>query len=124
MTQRRELPAIREELLDRFGPVPDEVESLMKVAELRALAGSAGVESVIRTSDAIVITLRNAVGGARAPLQRALGAATQVGNSQIQMPLRPMGDKWLAGLTRTLERLQVFMDNMRQLAATARSGQD
>ncbi len=124
MTQRRELPAIREELLDRFGPVPDEVESLMKVAELRALAGSAGVESVIRTSDAIVITLRNAVGGARAPLQRALGAATQVGNSQIQMPLRPMGDKWLARLTRTLERLQVFMDNMRQLAATARSGQD
>ena len=123
LTQRRELPEIREELLDRFGAIPDEVESLMKVAELRALAGSAGVESVIRTSDAIVISLRNAVGGAKAPLQRALGAATQVGNSQIQMPLRPLGDNWLARLTRTLERLQVFMDNMRQLAANARSEQ-
>ncbi len=123
LTQRRELPEIREELLDRFGAIPDEVESLMKVAELRAMAGSAGVESVIRTSDAIVISLRNAVGGAKAPLQRALGAATQVGNSQIQMPLRPLGDNWLARLTRTLERLQVFMDNMRQLAANARSEQ-
>ena len=123
LTQRRELPEIREELRDRFGPVPEEVESLMKVAELRALAGAAGVESVIRTSDAIVISLRNPVGGAKPPLQRALGNAAQVGNSQIQMQLRPLGDKWLARLTRTLERLQVFMDNMRQLAAIAQNGQ-
>ncbi len=122
LTQRRELPEIREELRDRFGPVPEEVESLMKVAEIRAIAGAAGVESVIRTSDSIVISLRNAVGGAKAPLQRALGPAAQVGNAQIQMALRPLGDQWLARLTRTLERLQVFMDNMRQLAADAHRG--
>ena len=93
------------------------MESLMKVAEIRALAGAAGAESVIRANDSIVISLRNAVGGAKAPLQRALGPAAQVGNAQIQMPLRPLGDQWLQRLTRTLERLQVFMDNMRQLAA-------
>ena len=122
LTQRRELPEIREELRDRFGPIPEEVESLIKVAEIRALAGASGVESVIRTSDSIVISLRNAVGGAKAPLQRALGPATQVGNAQIQMPLRPLGDKWLARLTRTLERLQVFTDNMRQLASNAQAG--
>ncbi len=122
LTQKRELPEIREELRDRFGPIPDEVENLMKVAEIRALAGASGVESVIRTSDAIVISLRNAVGGAKAPLQRALGPGTQVGNAQIQMPTRPLGEKWLARLTRTLERLQVFTDNMRQLAANAQAG--
>ena len=121
LTQRRELPEIREELRDRFGPVPEEVESLLKVAEIRALAGAAGVESVIRTSDSVVMSLRNSVGGARAPLQRALGPVAQVGNAQIQMQLRPLGDKWIARLTRTLERLQVFMDNMRQLAAVAQS---
>ena len=119
LTQRRELPEIREELLDRFGPVPEEVESLFRVAEIRALAWAAGVESVIRTSDSIVVSLRNSVGGAKAPLQRALGPVAQVGNSQIQMQLRPLGDKWLTRLTRTLERLQVFMDNMRQLSANA-----
>ncbi len=119
LTEKRELPEIREELRDRFGPVPEEVEALLKVAEIRAVAGAAGAESVIRASDAIVISLRNAVGGAKAPLQRALGPAAQVGNAQIQMPLRPLGDQWLTRLTRTLERLQVFMDNMRQLAADA-----
>ena len=119
LTERRELPEIREELRDRFGPVPDEVENLLKVAELRALASAAGAESVIRSSESIVISLRNPVGGAKAPLQRALGPAAQVGNARIQMPLRPLGDQWLARLTRTLERIQVFMDNMRQLAAEA-----
>ena len=119
LTERRELPEIREELRDRFGPVPEEVESLMKVSEIRALAGAAGAESVIRAGDSIVISLRNSVGGAKSPLQRALGPAAQVGNAQIQMPLRSLGDQWLQRLTRTLERLQVFMDNMRQLAADA-----
>ena len=116
LTERRELPEIREELRDRFGPIPEEVENLFKVSEIRAIAGAAGAESVIRSPESIVITLRNAVGGAKAPLQRALGPAAQVGNAQIQMALRPLGDQWLSRLTRTLERLQVFMDNMRQLA--------
>ncbi len=120
--ERRELPAIREELRDRFGPLPEEVENLLKVSEIRTIAGAGGAESVIRSSESIVITLRNAVGGARAPLQRALGPATQVGNAQIQMPLRPLGDQWLSRLTRTLERLQVFTENLRQLAVDAATG--
>ena len=122
LTERRELPEIREELRDRFGPVPDEVENLLKVSEIRAVSTAAGAESVIRGGESIVITLRDAVGGAKAPLQRALGPSAQVGNAQIQMPLRPLGDQWLQRLTRTLERMQVFMDNMRQLAADAQSG--
>ena len=119
LSERRELPEIREELRDRFGPIPEEVESLLKVSEIRAIASGAGAESVIRSSEAIVITLRGPVGGAKAPLQRALGPVAQVGNAQIQMPLRPMGDQWLSRLTRTLERLQVFTDNMRQMAVDA-----
>ena len=116
LSERRELPEIREELRDRFGPIPEEVESLLKVAEIRAVAGAAGAESVIHSGESIVITLRNAVGGAKAPLQRALGPSAQVGNAQIQMPLRPLGAEWLSRLSRTLERLRAFMDNMRQLA--------
>ena len=119
LSERRELPEIREELRDRFGPIPEEVENLFKVSEIRAIAGAAGAESVIRSTESIVITLKNAVGGAKSPLQRALGPAAQVGNAQIQMALRPLGDQWLSRLTRTLERLQVFMDNMRQLATDA-----
>ena len=119
LTERRELPDIREELRDRFGPIPEEVENLLTVSEVRAIAGNAGAESVIRGSESIVITLRNPVGGAKAPLQRALGPSAQVGNSQIHMALRPLGDQWLSRLTRTLERLLVFTENMRQLATDA-----
>ena len=119
LTERRELPDIREELRDRFGPVPEEVENLLTVSEIRAIAGNAGAESVIRNSESIVISLRSPVGGAKAPLQRALGPSAQVGNSQIHMALRPLGDQWLSRLTRTLERLLVFTENMRQLATDA-----
>ncbi len=122
LTERRELPEIREELRDRFGPIPEEVESLLKVAEIRAVSGAAGAESVIHSGESIVITLRNSVGGAKAPLQRALGPSAQVGNAQIQMALRPLGPEWMSRLTRTLERLRAFMDNMHQLAADAAAG--
>jgi transcription-repair coupling factor (superfamily II helicase) len=40
------ITAIREELTDRYGPVPDEVENLLAVARFRAHALAAGVTEV------------------------------------------------------------------------------
>ena len=40
---------IREELVDRFGPLPIEAEVLLEVAELRALAKSHGITEVVAT---------------------------------------------------------------------------
>ncbi|PKB71975.1 MAG: transcription-repair coupling factor [SAR202 cluster bacterium Io17-Chloro-G6] len=114
-----DIPEIREELRDRFGPVPEEVENLLTLAELRALAANVGVESVVQGSDAIVLSLRVPVGGARVPLQRALGPSVQVGNTQMQMPLRRLGDEWLSRLTRVLERFLAFQENLKALAASA-----
>ena len=119
MTRRDEAGEIRDDLRDRFGPLPEEVENLLAVAGLRALAAAAGAESVIQHSEAIVITLRVAVGGARAPLQRALGPAVQVGNAQLHLPLRRLGGEWQPRLTRTLERLKAFHDGLLQQLETA-----
>ena len=119
MTRRDEAAEIRDDLRDRFGPLPEEVENLLAVAGLRALAAAAGAESVIQHSEAIVITLRVAVGGARAPLQRALGPAVQVGNTQLHLPLRRLGNEWQQRLTRTLERLKAFHDGLLQQLETA-----
>ncbi len=121
LASRSDIPEIRDELRDRFGPLPDEVENLLVVADVRALAASAGVNSVIKGGDAIVLSLRVPVGGARVPLQRALGPSVQVGNNQIQMPLRRLGDEWLSRLTRVLERFHVFQENLKNLAAAAPS---
>jgi transcription-repair coupling factor (superfamily II helicase) len=113
------IPEIREELRDRFGPLPEEVENLLTLAALRALAADAGVESIVQGNDAIILALRTPVGGAKIPLQKALGPSVQVGNTQMQMPLRRLGDEWLSRLTRVLERFLAFQENLRQIAATA-----
>ena len=119
LADNEEIPEIRDELRDRFGPVPEEVENLLTLAGLRALAATVGVESVIQANDSIILALRVPVGGARVPLQKALGPSVQVGNTQMQMPLRRLGDEWLSRLTRVLERFYVFQENLKILAGSA-----
>ena len=116
---RREVPELREELRDRFGPLPQDVENLLQVAGLRALAGSLGILSITKSSDAIMLALDGPVGAARVPLQRALGPSANVGNQQIQLPLRRLGDQWLSRLTRILERYQAFRDSLQSMAGKA-----
>jgi transcription-repair coupling factor (superfamily II helicase) len=43
------LRQVREELLDRFGPMPEQAERLLTVAALRILAGRAGVTEIHMT---------------------------------------------------------------------------
>ena len=119
MTDADYIPEIRDELRDRFGPLPEEVENLLTLASLRALAADVGVESIVQGRDAIVLSLRTPVGGAKVPLQRALGPSVQVGNTQMQMPLRRLGDEWLSRLTRVLERFLVFQESLSALAGPA-----
>ena len=47
------------ELIDRFGPLPDEVETLLKVILVKALCRTANVEKVEAGPKGAVITLRN-----------------------------------------------------------------
>ena len=46
VVSREELDGVYSELLDRFGPVPDEVTSLLTLAEIRVLAASLFVSSI------------------------------------------------------------------------------
>ncbi len=116
ITERREVPELREELRDRFGPLPQEVENLLLLVDLRALAHAVGIESVVRSGDVIVVALREPVGGAKLPLQRALGPSVNVGNQQMTLATRQLGLQWLTRLTRVLERLQAFQERVRDLA--------
>ena len=115
--ERREVPKVREEMQDRFGPLPQEVENLLLLVDLRALAAQVGAESVVRSGDAINVTFRNPVGSARTPLQRALGPSVRVGNQQMNLPMRQLGDQWPSRLSLILERLQVFQERLQSLSA-------
>ncbi|MCH7606260.1 MAG: transcription-repair coupling factor [Chloroflexi bacterium] len=113
--ERREIDPFREELRDRFGPLPDEVENLLVLAQLRALACGLAIESILHSNDSIMVHLSAPVGGARLALQRALGPSVNVGNQQIQLSTRRLGDQWLSRLTRVLERFQAFQTNLNNL---------
>jgi transcription-repair coupling factor (superfamily II helicase) len=45
-TSARDVAAIRDELVDRYGPIPEQVENLLAVAEFRQLCRSVGVTEV------------------------------------------------------------------------------
>ena len=113
---RDEVPRLREELRDRFGPPPEETENLLQLAGLRALAGSVGIQSVVHNGESIVLSLGVPVGGARVPLEKALGPAARVGSQQIHLSIRQLGEHWLPRLTMVIERLQVFQASLRRLA--------
>src|SRR2546425_1838039 len=46
-----EIQAVREELRDRFGPLPDDAQRLLLVSELRALGARVGLEMVLVKGD-------------------------------------------------------------------------
>ncbi len=114
---RKEVGELREELRDRFGPLPQDTENLLILADLRALAGLAGIESVVHQGESINLALGVPVGGARVPLQKALGPAARVGNQQIQLSMRQMGENWMSRLTMVIQRFQAFQNSLRDLAA-------
>ncbi|MEO5808290.1 transcription-repair coupling factor [Devosia sp.] len=58
LTEIRDIDAAGAELIDRFGPLPEEVEALLKVILVKALCRVANVEKVDAGPKGAVITLR------------------------------------------------------------------
>src|SRR5690606_5367407 len=61
------------ELIDRFGPLPDEVEHLLKIVYIKALCRKANVEKVDAGPKGIVIGFRNSTFANPAGLIRYIG---------------------------------------------------
>ena len=53
------LADMREELIDRFGPLPEEVDNLLKTVEIKILCRRANIEKIDAGSKGIVIGFRN-----------------------------------------------------------------
>ncbi|HUV32384.1 MAG TPA: transcription-repair coupling factor, partial [Devosiaceae bacterium] len=54
-----DIDAFGAELIDRFGPLPDEVQSLLKIVLVKALCRAANIERVEAGPKGAVVTLRN-----------------------------------------------------------------
>jgi transcription-repair coupling factor (superfamily II helicase) len=105
-----EIAGVREELRDRFGPVPPEAERLLLVAELRALGAIAGVELILVHGDEARVQFRRDARPVLARLNAALDALQLAVDVRRTVPLalrmRRMGAEPLgAGLRRMLTAL-------------------
>ena len=54
-----EINDIREELIDRFGNIPSEVDNLIKTVEIKQLAKSANIERIEAGAKGFLITFHN-----------------------------------------------------------------
>jgi len=59
LTESAEINAFGAELIDRFGPLPEEVQHLLKIVLVKSLCRTANVEKVDAGPKGAVITLRN-----------------------------------------------------------------
>ena len=105
--QACEIQAVREELRDRFGPLPPEAERLLLVAELRALGAQAGLETVLIKGDEARLTFRRDAAPRLAGLQVALEAVQFEADVRRAVPLslrlRRLGGESIGpGLVRAL----------------------
>ena len=116
---RNETEDTREEFRDRFGPVPEAVENLLYLVDLKVLAAGASVESITQTGATATMVLQEQVGGARLALERALGPLCRVGNQQIHVRFpRRDPEEWKPILVTVLERLTAFREQLRETMAS------
>ena len=116
ITDRNAIPRLRGELQDRFGPLPPETENLLLLADLRVTGAALDIESIHHNDEAIVLTLKSPVGGAKAALQKALGPSARVGNQQVHLAFRRLEGDWLPRFTRILGRFLAFQERLASLA--------
>ena len=100
---------VEDELRDRFGPLPWQVVNLLYVTRLRLYAKEAGIESVTRERNRVVLRYGGEIGGARRAMQRALGRQAEVGNTQVRLPMDALGPEWESALEAALRALAEFM---------------
>ena len=105
--QPGEIQAVRDELRDRFGPLPADAERLLLVAELRALGARTGLETVLIKGDEARLTFRRDAAPRLAGLQVALEAVQFEADVRRAVPLslrlRRLGGESIGpGLVRAL----------------------
>jgi len=79
LTSDAESEAMAAELVDRFGPLPDEVENLLQVVTLKRLCRSAGVEKLEAGPKGMVVQFRGNAFANPAGLIQWIGTARQEG---------------------------------------------
>ena len=122
LAKSSDVDEMEDELRDRFGPAPWQVQNLMYVVRLKIQAQRSGIESINREGNRIVMRLKDEVGGAKRPLERLLGRDVEIGNTQIRLALDNLADGWEEPLMDTVVKLAEFREKMMEGIQAAAAG--
>ncbi len=103
VTDTAAIDALAEELVDRFGPMPQEVQNLLYQVRIKLLALAAGVSSIGRDSDQLVLRSDDLETVDRTRLQARIGDVARVARRAVWLPIT---DAWPEALERTLRAMR------------------
>ncbi|MGI9253583.1 MAG: TRCF domain-containing protein [Thermomicrobiales bacterium] len=114
----RGLGEAREEMIDRFGPIPEEVGRLFALISLRHRAVALGIESVVEREREIVIRPVETAGIERT-LRSALGVAVKITPNSIRLRLPDLDMSWQRAVDLVLDAVeQTGVGRTRTIAQT------
>ncbi|MCU0963248.1 MAG: hypothetical protein MUF48_24405, partial [Pirellulaceae bacterium] len=108
LTDQAAIDEMAQELIDRFGPLPEPVENLLYVVRVKVLAVNVGVEAISQEDGQLVLKSAALESMDRVRLQsqlQELGAPARVARRAIWLELREAGG-WQRDLVSTLEALK------------------
>jgi transcription-repair coupling factor (superfamily II helicase) len=110
-----EIKEMREELKDRFGPIPGQANDLLYTIKIKLIAIDLGIESLSTHGDSIVLTLKHPTAGSRIALSKALGNLASVGHHKITLHTTSMGTDWRTSLLKILASIKRFQESLSKL---------
>jgi transcription-repair coupling factor (superfamily II helicase) len=98
----KEVSAIGQEMVDRFGEPPAAARSLFYVVSLRAIAAQAEIQSIATEDGVAVVRMREGETLPRESLEATVLKGVQVGRAALRVEL---GEGWRERLRRTIEQI-------------------
>jgi len=108
---------LADELLDRFGDFPDEVEHLLALIRLRIRANALGIDSVVERERQIIIRPIETKALSRERLEKAVGDALRITPNSIRIRLLELTVPWQEALDRVLDEIERVHGRQEQEAA-------
>jgi transcription-repair coupling factor (superfamily II helicase) len=100
-----EIEKLKDEFIDRFGPMVPEVQNLFLQLKFRLLAEKAGLASISIESDQIVLRYPPLADGEKNRDLASLGRDARAGRNAYWLPFDKIGNNWQAKLQEVLGRL-------------------
>lgn len=103
-----DLQRVIDELLDRFGKLPEEVENLIFVVRIKRLALEAGITSIDHKDGYIIIFSKHRIEMQPKELEDLNFQSVILGRSQIKIPFSSHQNRWKLVLFELLQRLRLL----------------